>query len=108
MKTIQYQDEKTGKKEKAIEIVSLLSTLEEFETFNGSIETKIYESWYRLKQELTAILLRQPDGKEIIEEGDDEDEDGKEEETSIKESTANKGSTSASTESRRRKPTILG
>lgn len=44
-------------KDKAISIVSILTTMADLEDFNGTIERSIYENWYELKRQLREALF---------------------------------------------------
>lgn len=44
-------------KDKAISVVSILTTMADLEDFNGVTEHSIYQNWYELKRQLRDALL---------------------------------------------------
>lgn len=52
-------------KDKAISVVSILTTMADLEDFNGVTEQSIYQNWYDLKRQLRDALLAEISKEEM-------------------------------------------
>ncbi len=57
MKYLEYEDKETKRKERAVDIISVIEYMAEAEAFNGVSDLKVSENWYTLKNALREMLI---------------------------------------------------
>ncbi|MCH8003916.1 MAG: hypothetical protein IH934_04780 [Nanoarchaeota archaeon] len=61
LQVFEYGKDKEGKeKSNAVDAISLLTTMTEFEEYIGTTKEKIVENWYSLKREVREAALALP------------------------------------------------
>jgi len=51
-----YENKEKKERQWALDALSVLDTMSEYEEYNGTTESRIYDNWYNLKRELVKII----------------------------------------------------